>query len=104
MLQSSIGSIETRASWAVASAAFFILGMSFGAAWITAVALKDIANEVGGSRSVPALASALAWLGSGTGGIIMARIADRIGTRWMVIFGSLMIGLGLNGQHVENEE
>lgn len=88
-------SVETKASWAVASVALFILAMSFGAAWITAVALKDIASEVGGSRSVPALASALAWLGSGIGGIIMSRIADRVGTRWTVIFGSLMIGLGL---------
>jgi MFS family permease len=95
MSQSPLSSIETKASWAVALAALFIIGMSFGAAWIAAVALKDIASEVGGSRSVPALASALAWLGSGTGGIIMARIADRIGTRWTVIFGSLMIGLGL---------
>jgi len=95
MLQSPSSSIETRASWAVASAALFIIGMSFGAAWITAVALKDIANEVGGVRSIPALASALAWLGSGTGGILMGRIADRVGTRWTVIFGSLMIGLGL---------
>jgi MFS family permease len=95
MLQSPSLSIETRASWAVASAALFIIGMSFGAAWITAVALKDIANEVGGARSIPALASALAWLGSGTGGILMGRIADRVGTRWTVIFGSLMIGLGL---------
>src|ERR1700732_4994117 len=96
MLQSHSGSVETKASWAVASVALLILAMSFGAAWITVVALKDIASEVGGSRSVPALASALAWLGSGTGGIIMARIADRVGTRWTVIFGSLMIGLGLS--------
>src|SRR5207253_3351069 len=88
-------SVESRTSWVVASAALFILGMSFGAAWITAVALKDIASEAGGSRSVPALASALAWLGSGVGGIIMSRIADRVGTRWTVIFGSTMIGLGL---------
>src|SRR6201747_2081181 len=95
MLQFPSGSVETKASCAVASVALAILGMSFGAAWITAVALKDIANEVGGSRSVPALASALAWLGSGIGGIIMSRIADRVGTRWTVIFGSLMIGLGL---------
>src|SRR5882762_5370994 len=95
MLQSSPASVETKASWAVASVALIILGMSFGAAWITAVALKDIADEVGGARSVPALASALAWLGSGAGGIIMARIADRIGMRWTVIFGALMIGLGL---------
>src|ERR1700719_671251 len=95
MFQSPSGSVETKASWAVASVALFILGMSFGAAWITAVALKDIASEVGGLRSVPALASALAWLGSGVGGIIMSLIADRVGTRWTVIFGSLMIGLGL---------
>ena len=95
MLQSPPASIETKASWTVASAALFVLAMSFGAAWITAVALKDIASEVGGSRSVPALASSLAWLGSGIGGIIMSQIAGRIGTRWTVIFGSLMIGLGL---------
>jgi MFS family permease len=70
--------------------------MSFGAAWITVVALKDIASEVGGLRSVPALASALAWLGSGIGGILMSRIAERVGTRSTVIVGSLMIGLGLS--------
>src|SRR3954465_6965240 len=95
MLQFPSASVETKASWAVGSVALLILAVAFGPAWIPAVALKDIASEVGGLRSVPALASALAWLGSGIGGIIMSRIADRIGTRWTVIFGSLMIGLGL---------
>ena len=89
-------SVETKTSWVVALVALAILGMSFGAGWITVVALKDIASEVGGSRSVPALASALAWLGSGTGGILMSRIAERVGTRATVISGSLMIGLGLS--------
>jgi MFS family permease len=95
MLQSPSSSIETRASWVVASVALFAMLMAFGSAWITAVALKDIAAEVGGARSVPALASALAWLGSGIGGILMGRIAERIGTRWTVMFGALMIGVGL---------
>src|SRR3954453_8443151 len=95
MLQIPARSVETKTSWAVASVALLILAMSFGAAWITAVALKDIASEVGGARSVPALASALAWLGSGVGGIIMSRVADRVGTRWTVMAGSTMIGLGL---------
>src|SRR3954464_7186397 len=95
MPQFPSGSVETKASWTVASVALFILAMSFGAAWITAVALKDIAGEVGGLRSVPALASALAWLGSGVGGIIMSRVADRVGTRWAGIAGSIMIGVGL---------
>ncbi len=95
MLQSST-SLETRSSWVVASVALFIIMMAFGAAWLTAVALKDIAAEVGGARSVPALASSLAWLGSGLGGIMMGQVADRIGARWTVIGGSLMIGLGLS--------
>ena len=94
MLQSS-SSIETRDSWVVASVALFVMMMAFGAAWIIAVALKDVAGELGGTRSIPALASALAWLGSGAGGIVMSRIADRVGTRWTVICGSLMIALGL---------
>ncbi len=95
MLQPPFSSVETKASWAVATVALVTMLMAFGAAWITAVALKDIAAEVGGVRSTPALASALAWLGSGIGGILMGRIADKVGTRWTVIFGSLMIGLGL---------
>lgn len=96
MSSSPSHSVETKASWAVATVALAILGMSFGAAWINTVALKDIASEVGGSRSVPALAGALAWLGSGTGGILMSRVAERIGTRPTVIFGAVMVGLGLS--------
>ncbi len=95
MPQSPSSSIETRSSWVVASVALVTLLMAFGGAWITPVALKDIAAEVGGAREVPALASALAWLCSGVGGIVMGRIADRIGTRWTVLGGALMIGLGL---------
>src|SRR5665213_513010 len=95
MPQSPPVSIESRASWAVATVALVAMLMAFGAAWINAVALKDIAAEVDGERSIPALASAMAWLGLGAGGILMGRIAERVGTRWTVIFGSLMIGLGL---------
>jgi MFS family permease len=88
-------SIETRTSWIVASLSLVILGVSFGAAWIGVVALKPIAAETGGARSVPALATALAWFGSGIGGIAMGYIADRVGVRWTVTFGTVMMGLGL---------
>jgi hypothetical protein len=48
-----LDSVETKASWVVASVALAILGMSFGAAWITAVALKDIAQlDVGNATKV----------------------------------------------------
>jgi MFS family permease len=95
MLQTPAITVETKASWVAATAALCVLSMAFGAAWITTVALNDIASEVGKSRSIPAFAGSLAWFGSGIGGIIMAQVAERVGARTTVIFGSLMIGLGL---------
>jgi MFS family permease len=59
------------------------------------VALKPIAAETGGLRSVPALASSLAWLGFGAGGIVMGYIAEHVGVRWTVIFGAVMIAIGV---------
>jgi len=88
-------SIETRQSWIVAGVALCIMAFSFGAPWITAVALKSIAAEVGGARAAPALAGSLAWLGSAFGGIAMGYVASRIGVRWTVMFGAAMIACGL---------
>ena len=79
----------------IAGVALATMLMAFGTGWITAVALKDIAAEVGGTRSIPALASALAWLGGGVGGILMGQIAERVGVRRVVMFGALMVALGL---------
>src|SRR5947209_2074087 len=87
--------IETRASWVVALTALGIYSLSFGAPVVTVVALKQIAADLGGGRSVPALAYSLAWLGSAVGGILMGRIAERIGVRWTVTFGAIMVGIGL---------
>jgi MFS family permease len=92
---SSALSIESKSSWIVASAALVIMTLSFGAPWIVVVALKNVAAEVGGSRSIPAFASALAWFGQGLGGILMGRLADRIGVRGTVTTGAVMICLGL---------
>src|SRR5579862_9900545 len=87
--------IETRESWTVATVALICLAFSFGGLWIVSVGLKAIAADAGGQRSVPALAGALAWLGSGLGGIAMGPLATRFGIRWTAIFGATMIGVGL---------
>jgi hypothetical protein len=67
--------IETRRSWIVAFCALGCLSVAFGGPTITVVALKPIAAQFGDARTVPALCSALAWLGSALGGIAMAQIA-----------------------------
>src|SRR5690349_2764613 len=87
--------IETRASWNVCLTALGIAAVSFAAPAITVVGLKQIAADLGGERSVPALAYSLAWLGASFGGIAMGHAAERFGVRNTVIFGSLMIATGL---------
>jgi MFS family permease len=87
--------IESRASWLAASVTLLILSISYGAPLVVVVGLKPIAAALGADRSVIALAGSLAWLGTGLGGIVMGRAADRIGVRPIVIFGAVMTALGL---------
>ncbi|HEV3394798.1 MAG TPA: MFS transporter [Xanthobacteraceae bacterium] len=87
--------VDSKSSWVVATVCVLLLATAFGAPWMAAVALKDIAAEVGGARSVPALATALAWFGSAFGGIGMGWIAEHVGVRWTVMFGAAMVGVGL---------
>ena len=94
MLQPS-SSIESRSSWIVAVVCVFVVGTAFGAPWLVTVALKQIAAEMGGARSVPSAAVAFAWFGAACGGIAMGRIAERVGVRYTVLFGSAMIAFGL---------
>ena len=84
-------SVETRYSWVLAVTALGILSVSSGAPTITVVALKPIAADLGGVRSVPALCYARL----AAGGIAMGQIAERVGVRWTVMFGALMIAAGL---------
>jgi MFS family permease len=88
-------SIETRASWVVACTALAVYTVSFGAPVITVVALKQIAGELGGARSVPGLAFSLAWFGAAVGGIPMGWMAERFGIRRVVMFGAVMVATGL---------
>ena len=88
-------SFETRASWVAAMAALAVMSVAFGAPYVAVVALKPIAADLGGARSVPALCYSLAWLGTAVGGLLMGRVAERIGIRWTAMFGAVAIGAGL---------
>src|SRR5215467_2193358 len=72
-----------------------ILAISYGAPLLVVVGLKPITASLGTDRSVVALAGALVWVGTGMGGIVMGWVADRIGVRPTVVFGALMVVLGL---------
>lgn len=89
------GSIESRASWVVAVAAVAILSFAFGAPLIIVVALKPIAADLGAERAVPALASSLAFLGAGAGGVLMGWLSGRVGMRAVATCGAVMVATGL---------
>ena len=88
-------SIESRKSWFIAWTALAAMSVSYGAPQVVVVALRPIADSLGDARSLPALAYSLAWLGTGVGGLFMGRIAGKIGVRWTVSFGALMVATGL---------
>ena len=88
-------SIEGRSSWSAAGLALAILSIAYGAPLVVVVGLKPIAAALGSDRSVIALAGALVWVGTGTGGIVMGWVADRVGVRRTVIFGAVTTALGL---------
>jgi MFS family permease len=89
------GSIESRTSWIMALVAVGILSISFGAPILVVVALKPIAADLGGQRSVPALATSLAYFGAGAGGILMGWLAGRRSARLTTLIGGAMVGCGL---------
>src|SRR5262249_62037521 len=59
----AVPSVETRSSWIVATAVLVILAVSFGAPWVTIVALKPVAAELGGMRFVAGLGAPAGWAG-----------------------------------------
>ncbi len=87
--------IDGREAWQVTIAALVIASVALGAPYIVAVALRPIAEDLGGLRSVPSGASSLALLGTGVGGLAMGWVAERVGVRLTTIFGALMVFAGL---------
>src|SRR5690349_7021257 len=95
MEETAAKSIESRASWTTAWVTVAILSISFGSPLLIVVGMRPMEAALGTDRSVLALASSLVWVGTGSGGILMGWLADRIGIRPTVTIGACMIAGGL---------
>jgi MFS family permease len=89
------GSIEGRDSWVAAWITLAILSLVYGSTLVIVVGLRSIETDLDVPRSVIALAGSLTWIGTGSGGIAMGWLADRIGIRSSVLIGAIMIAAGL---------
>ena len=87
--------IDSQEAWFRIVVALVIASIALASPYVAAVALKQIAEEFGGQRSIPSAAISLSWLGVGVGGLGMGWVANRIGVRWTIAWGGLMNLVGL---------
>ena len=88
-------SIETRYSWVIAGATLAMLALAAGGPMTVVIGLVPIAETLGSGRSLPSLATSLAYLGTGVGGVICGLLAGRFGQRAVAMLGGIAIFAGL---------
>lgn len=87
--------LDSRTAWITATAALIILTLCYGAPLVSVVAMKPIAAELGTSRSGPAGAGSIVYIGAAFGGIVAGWLAGKLGVRRVVMFGAAMVSAGL---------
>lgn len=72
-----------------------MLALAAGGPMIVVIGLVPIAETLGTGRSLPSLASSLAYLGTGIGGVVCGLLAGRLGQRFVCMLGGAAIFVGL---------
>jgi MFS family permease len=94
-MTNSASLLDSRTAWITATAALAILTLCYGAPLVSVVAMKPIAAELGTSRSGPAGAGSIVYIGAAFGGIAAGWLAGKLGVRRVVMFGASMVAAGL---------
>jgi MFS family permease len=81
--------------WIVLGAAFLIIMVGIGTMFSSGVFLIPLQEEFGWSRSEISLASFLNWIAFGLFSFLCGTLSDRVGTRRVVGFGGVTLGVGL---------
>ena len=88
-------SVESQRSWVIAVTAVAMLALAAGAPLTVVIGLVPISETLGSGRSLPSLATSLAYLGSGLGGVLCGLMVARIGQRAVAMMGGAAILAGL---------
>jgi len=83
--------------WWIVFAGFIILFISSGIGFLSHSVVMDPIGEVHGwSKGTVSSAITLFFFANGVAGLLVGRWVDRYGSRWFLIFGSIVFGLGLS--------
>ena len=80
--------------WVIVGAAMVITCAGFGAMFSLGVFLQPMSAATGWSRTGISTAALLNFLCMGVGSFVWGAVSDRLGTRWVVLGGGALIGLG----------
>ncbi|MCI0548460.1 MAG: MFS transporter [Candidatus Rokubacteria bacterium] len=81
--------------WVVLGSAFAIISMAIGMLFALAVFVEPMERSLGWSRGSLSAIAFMNWIVMGAGGAVAGYLADRFGTRIVVLVGSGLLGLGL---------
>lgn len=70
--------------------------------YVLSVMLPAVQADFGSSRSDVSLSYTLLMVGFGIGGVMMGRLADRVGVMWPLMLGAAGLGLGYLGSALSN--
>ena len=88
-------------AWRIAIGSTLLVSFGMGVEYMLWANLRTIADDMSWPRWIPSAAYALEMVGTGIGGILMGRLADKIGTVPVVLIGAMMIPSGaLAASHV----
>jgi len=86
---------ETRYAWAMVAIGGLMGCIAIGAVFSLAVFLQPMTQDTGWSRTAISTAMTLNFLAMGIGSFVWGAMADRFGTRVVVLIGSVVLGSGL---------
>ncbi|WP_394943793.1 MFS transporter [uncultured Ilumatobacter sp.] len=87
--------VDSARSWVVVASAFLAMFTVFGVAYSFGEFFGPMADEFGTSRSATALFFSITTFAYFAIGIISGRVADRVGPRRVMIFGAVVMVIGL---------
>ncbi len=86
--------VDSPYAWRLAFVLMFCITLGGGGLYLPVVALKEIAAEFGGHRTVPSLAYMLGFFAMGLGSVFMGWLADRTSPRVPLLIVGISILIG----------
>jgi MFS family permease len=86
--------VESPYAWGRLAMSLLLMTIGGSGMYSITVVLPRIQQDFGIARGDASLPYTLTMIGFGVGGILMGRLADRIGVMWVVMLGALGLGAG----------